>query len=668
MAEAIGVAASGIALAEVAGKIVTTSLAIKRLIDDVKELPETFRLLLDQIDVLTPVLVEASSDAATGSAAAPSPMDRALDAAAAQCSKALDQLRSLASELSDQIQKSRGLRRKVIAVKISLQKDAVVKHEKRLDKAVQLLLIAQQTYILTLQRQQPGLIVSQLIRAIEARRDVGGSPPVVAASTPIERRHSAEVVLRTGSRAKTPVKGFRTSLRTISIGARGLTGLVEIEWPSTRADPHGSQSEDDLEYSHCVTRLRMQMPAWLSSRLFESTINQTHWGWTHHFRTYNTFYGRGTPWDLAVAAIRRNDLMALKRLFQDRVLTPFDRWWPHRNADEYSEEFMLGVAIQHSAWSICNYLCLEDFDIMTMHFTRATPETEESLYQLIQFLRHDELDNAIRVNILSIASPSIQSLISMRRCLWSDDEFYAEANRFERVELAISMIFCEYNDMDQFCEILRVILSRNGFLSSRDVVGDTSLGRTQLWSLLSHLSALIAHCELWEHNHRLPGLKALVADIIPIAKHSHEADTLQDGMRQSLDDTLLSFMFFIGNFQIAGQTAPFTSAEVALQTWLEILEAAGVDLQRYGDREVPAVNSRLRKHAIFNHRGRKRATVPNRPAYLCCLQYGPTPADWKLWWTEPSDEFVGEFWATIEYEVPRLPGSWVDDEDTDCET
>lgn len=147
MAEVIGVAASGIALAEVAGKIVTTSLAIKRLVDDVKELPETFGLLLDQVDVLTPVLVEASSDA-TGSAAAPSPMDRALDAAAAQCSKALDQLKSLASELSDQIEKSRGFRRKVIAVKVALQKDAVGKHEKRLDKAVQLLLIAQQTYIL----------------------------------------------------------------------------------------------------------------------------------------------------------------------------------------------------------------------------------------------------------------------------------------------------------------------------------------------------------------------------------------------------------------------------------------------------------------------------------------------------------------------------------------
>lgn len=178
---------------------------------------------------------------------------------------------------------------------------------------------------------------------MEAREDVGSSPPVVAASTPIETRHSAEVAFRTSSREKTPVKGPRTSLRTISIGARGVTGLVEIRWPSTRADPHDPQSEEDLEYSHSMVRLKILLPTWLSSRLIESTICQSHWGWTHHFRTYNNFYGRGTPWDLGLAVIKKNDLMELKRLFQDRVLTPFDRWWPHRDAGDYFEASVLSV-------------------------------------------------------------------------------------------------------------------------------------------------------------------------------------------------------------------------------------------------------------------------------------------------------------------------------------
>jgi ABC-type transporter Mla subunit MlaD len=147
MAELFGIAASGIGLAEVAGKIISTSLAIKRLLDDVKELPESFKLLLDRVDILTPVLVEASCDA-NGSSTTPSALDRALGAAAQQCSRALDQLKSLASELSEQIEQSRGFKRKLITAKIALRKDVVIKHEKRLDNAVQLLFIAQQTCIL----------------------------------------------------------------------------------------------------------------------------------------------------------------------------------------------------------------------------------------------------------------------------------------------------------------------------------------------------------------------------------------------------------------------------------------------------------------------------------------------------------------------------------------
>jgi hypothetical protein len=147
MAEILGIAASSIALAEVAGKVVTASFTVKRLLDDIKELPENFALLLDQVTVLAPVLVEASCDT-TPISTAPSSLDRALSAAALQCSKALNELEALASELSDQIRQSRGLRRRLVVMKIALRKDLILKHEKRLNKAVQLLLIAQQTCIL----------------------------------------------------------------------------------------------------------------------------------------------------------------------------------------------------------------------------------------------------------------------------------------------------------------------------------------------------------------------------------------------------------------------------------------------------------------------------------------------------------------------------------------
>lgn len=306
-----------------------------------------------------------------------------------------------------------------------------------------------------------------------------------------------------------------------------------------------------------------------------------------------------------------------------------------------------------------------------MRFAAPRQESEETLYQLSRFLHRDELDHATRVNILGFASPSLQSLISMRRSIWSDDEFYTEENRYERIDLAINMIYRDYEDLDQTCEVMRAILSRDGLLNAREVVGDTFLGLLLLWSLLAHLTARIANYELTLGIGRPSGFKALVADILPIAKHSYKAETLQDGVCWSLIDTLKSLIFFIVSVESVGPirfSATTRYAEVTLQSWLEILEAAGVDLRLYGEREVPAVSSLLREQALFLHGRPKRSPSSGQPAQLCCLQYGPTPADWKFWWREPSDEFVGEFWVAVEFEVPRLPGSWVDDEDIDCQT
>jgi hypothetical protein len=134
-------------LAEVAGKIITASLTVKRLLNDIQEIPESFGLLLDQVAVLTPILVEASCDA-QGRSATPSALQGALGTAVVQCSKALEQLQSLASELSEQIEQSRGFKRRLAAMKIVLRRDHIVKHEKRLNSAIQLLLVAQQTCIL----------------------------------------------------------------------------------------------------------------------------------------------------------------------------------------------------------------------------------------------------------------------------------------------------------------------------------------------------------------------------------------------------------------------------------------------------------------------------------------------------------------------------------------
>jgi hypothetical protein len=262
MAEVIGIAASGLALAEVAGKIITASLAVKRLLADVKELPESFALLLDQVAVLTPVLAEVSCDA-VGSSAAPTALDRTLNAAAAQCGKALEQLQALASELSEQIEQSRGFRRRLAAVKIVLRKDHILKLEKRLNSAVQLLSIAQQTCILwalpldtlfalvliltatrSLQRMQPGLLVSLIVNELEARNQVHSHSLTYQKPAAGYRRPEITAIGQTrAASARNTRRGDAEAL--IRLGLPEVTGLIEIQVPfrtQTKRQPSDADS------------------------------------------------------------------------------------------------------------------------------------------------------------------------------------------------------------------------------------------------------------------------------------------------------------------------------------------------------------------------------------------------------------------------------------------
>lgn len=49
---------------------------------------------------------------------------------------------------------------------------------------------------------------------------------------------------------------------------------------------------------------------------------------------------------------------------------------------------------------------------------------------------------------------------------------------------------------------------------------------------------------------------------------------------------------------------------------------------------------------------------------LINFRYLPDPVDRRLWWSDPTDEFAGEFWKLVESSLlgdPELhmPGAWV---------
>ncbi|OIW26931.1 hypothetical protein CONLIGDRAFT_492708 [Coniochaeta ligniaria NRRL 30616] len=682
MAEVIGVAASGIALAGVAGKIMTTSLAIKRLLDDVAELPETFTLLLDHIEVLTPVLVQASSDA-TGISTTPSALDRALGAAAAQCSKALDQLKSLASDLSEQIEQSRGFRRRLVAVKIALRKDVIVKHEKRLHNAVKVLSIAQQTYILSIQRMQPVLLASLIVDELEARKSSSSSSltcQVLTAEHPDPYPTAAgdASVTRTRNKGRAAV-ATRPAMR---LGLQKVTGLIEIQVPvSVSPGRDTRQSNEDTDGEVLLFGVKIQLPSWLSSRILDSAVYQTHVGWTHDLRTYNTLRGtlddyfqKGTPWERATKAMKRDDLVMLRQLFASRVLTPFDEyqitWWDGTT----SQETLLDLAIDCSAWIICNYLVKKGVRAhgMVDPFFHLRDNTEEAMHHCTRFLQNDEVEDRVRFMALNGLSLPLQAFTDLRRSIWSDEDFNADWNRPQRLEFITFIIIYGYGIRNLTVDVVGPVLFNDPEILSTE--GEDLL-ETLIWGIVKCVvKSGNPESEMYDDEGLLEAYLTLTKGILLRCSECYEGQFMRR-IPDCLRETLLTPLWSI-DISYSARHLKFSSrlarAELAWHTWLRTLEDAGIDLELYGETEQDWLESHGDEFGVslpfYTFRERTYNYGSTLKARLIGIQHGPRAQDWRLFWTEPTDAFVGEFWRGVEREVPLMPGSWIEDEEYESES
>lgn len=98
--------------------------------------------------------------------------------------------------------------------------------------------------------------------------------------------------------------------------------------------------------------------------------------------------------------------------------------------------------------------------------------------------------------------------------------------------------------------------------------------------------------------------------------------------------------------------SPPAANQLAIQLWLEQLEAVGVDLSEYGKaEEFIWKNQTIRRE--FEMWSEISITLR-----VIGFTYGATPKDWHLWLSDPTDEYVGEFWNMIERPVEVMPGAW----------
>ncbi|OTB17386.1 hypothetical protein K445DRAFT_276313 [Daldinia sp. EC12] len=147
MAEALGIAASGIAVAQIAIQVGGAVVKLKQLWDEVKNVPDGIADLMDQIDCLDPILWEAENGFSRGDSPSMLWDDLASKPMTVYCRKALQTLTRVVDELNHQITNAKRGRRKITAIKVLLKKDSIQKLQKRLENAVQMLILAQQSYL-----------------------------------------------------------------------------------------------------------------------------------------------------------------------------------------------------------------------------------------------------------------------------------------------------------------------------------------------------------------------------------------------------------------------------------------------------------------------------------------------------------------------------------------
>lgn len=107
--------------------------------------------------------------------------------------------------------------------------------------------------------------------------------------------------------------------------------------------------------------------------------------------------------------------------------------------------------------------------------------------------------------------------------------------------------------------------------------------------------------------------------------------------------------------------------EKAVQMWLSILRELGIDLLEYGRQERQNLKDQENGYDfrmwrdVWHERSYLKTDNGMFEVRLISFEYGREPGDWKLWWSEPTDGLVGDFWREVEPEPLCIPGSWDED-------
>ncbi|KAI0891720.1 hypothetical protein F4806DRAFT_500705 [Annulohypoxylon nitens] len=654
MTEVLGVIASGIAIAQVAGTAAGAVVKLKKLWDEVKNVPEIISDLMEQIDCLDPILWEAEQQVLQNRLPPQLWDDTVAIRSTRYCRKALQKLTCVADDLASQINSKRRIDRGISRTKVLLKKDRLRDLEQHLESAVRMLQLAQQGYLVSLVKCQPDIIAYKVMSRLEVTQRPNS---LAATDLRTDKKYQHQNNLSDSESLDTRVfhDGKGKSSVFVKSSTFGSVGFVSTSQGFT---------------------INTQPPRWLTNVLSAWSLNiaKSYSGWKFHLRNYSI----RPPNSLVFRGIKEDNVHKLQEMFDSGEASPFDR-------DPYGAT-ILHYAVTAASVKVLTLLknlrlkidCPNDADRIATDWSRwyeNTPTSNTNTFsecaRLMSsdiFITRDFED--CRDYCRCIPVPDVESFQQLQSIVCPAHHETPLDCRLRKVESFAKGVPKYSLKLEIFQQVLNPDLTEDlNSLCNYKGTGPRLIHIIALY--ISKLDLRLGRSSSWQQG-ETERWTDFARNVIRRSDLHNISNTSRNGQKERLTPLMYMILIPTRYVMIGSRSKMERSLLTALRKWLSILKTMGIDLVQYGREEMRILHSnRLqpRKIRVF-HSARNGLSLSENQlgdanVWMGCyrlnnLQFGPNVDDWSILWSEPTDKFAGDFWNMIEDPMPyiNIPGAW----------
>lgn len=336
-------------------------------------------------------------------------------------------------------------------------------------------------------------------------------------------------------------------------------------------------------------------------------------------------------------------------------------------------------ALRSSAWQACGYL---------LDYGAAQPDHafnyrrgyagEGSETHIEALITHNEIDEKSQMICLPYLCQDLKSFTGLIDRIWPYNEFYTAALEDERLSLAMSLSTNLDTTWNPASPAIFQHLCESSSLADAGSSTTTKVLSCIAWGLGNIVWKDQDVASKWYNAIRDTALRLDKALVMPeqqllgseLTAFSLQLFTTPTPFTDMFSTSMHELPGYNSNRKFARQhkiESRLANCARAVQMWLNILQECGIDLLEYGRQERQRMKDQENGWAFRIWRDvwheDPRTNNPNGQfeIRLIGFEYGKQPGDWKLWWSEPTDGLVGDFWKGMEPEPLCIPGSWDED-------